>query len=223
MIACAYALLIPYGRENEDISRCSFLLSPFVSPFFSCVSSGGHALVALKTEGASPLHKATIIPRGVSLGMTMQLPEKDETSVTRKQLLAKLDVAMAGRVAEELVYGDQEVTTGASSDFNYATKLAREMVTKYGMSERVGYVSQEYEADGLSSEARSTIENEVKAMLEASHKRAKEILQRNRAALDALASSLMTHETLTREEIKQVVTSGKLSKESTSSATAPAA
>jgi len=184
---------------------------------------GGHALVALKTEGASPLHKATIIPRGSALGVTMQLPEKDETSATRKQLLAKLDVAMAGRVAEELVYGDQEVTTGASSDFNFATKLARDMVTKHGFNERVGYVSQEYEANGLSSETRRAIEEEVKAMLDASHKRAKNLLQRNRDALDALASNLMTHETLSGEQIKQVVTDGRVSDDASPTAPATAA
>lgn len=88
----------------------------------------GHAIVALNTEGAHPIHKATILPRGSALGMVTQLPSNDETSISRKQLLARLDVCMGGRVAEELVFGPDNVTTGASSDLNTATELAQYMV-----------------------------------------------------------------------------------------------
>ena len=88
----------------------------------------GHAIVALNTEGADPIHKATIIPRGSALGMVTQLPSSDETSISKKQLLARLDVCMGGRVAEELIFGQDHVTTGASSDLNSATELAQYMV-----------------------------------------------------------------------------------------------
>ena len=88
----------------------------------------GHAVVAFNTVGAYPIHKATIIPRGNALGMVAQLPEKDETSISRMQLLARLDVAMGGRVAEELIFGTDQVTTGARTDLQHATALARHMV-----------------------------------------------------------------------------------------------
>ena len=99
---------------------------------------GGHTLVAMLTKGASPVHKATIMPRGNALGMVMQLPDKDDKSMTRKQLLAMLDVCMGGRVAEELIFGGDNVTTGASQDLTSATQIARAMVTEYGFSDRVG-------------------------------------------------------------------------------------
>ena len=108
-------------------------------------------------QGARPVHKATIVPRGHALGMVMQLPDKDELNLTRKQLLAMLDVTMGGRVAEELIFGKDEITTGASSDLQQATRLAREMITKYGFSQTIGLASQEYNQGGLSSETRQKI------------------------------------------------------------------
>uniref|UniRef100_A0A7R9VRD6 AAA+ ATPase domain-containing protein n=1 Tax=Chlamydomonas euryale TaxID=1486919 RepID=A0A7R9VRD6_9CHLO len=131
---------------------------------------GGHALVAMFTPGADPVHKATIVPRGMALGMVSQLPEEDATSISRKQMLARLDVCMGGRVAEELIFGDDDVTSGASSDLKQATSLARAMVTKYGMSDKVGHVSLDYEDDGrsMSSETRAAIEAEVRTILQVS-------------------------------------------------------
>jgi ATP-dependent metalloprotease len=99
---------------------------------------GGHALVAMLTRGAMPVHKATIMPRGQTLGMVMQLPDKDDKSMTRRQLNAMLDVCMGGRVAEELIFGGDDVTTGASQDLSSASGIARAMVTQYGFSDRVG-------------------------------------------------------------------------------------
>lgn len=164
---------------------------------------GGHALVALFTEGADPVHKATIIPRGMALGMVTQLPEEDRVSMSRRQMLARLDVCMGGRVAEELIFGHDNVTTGASSDLKQATQLARAMVTKYGMSDKVGQLWLEYEDEGrsMSSEARAIVETEVRQLTEAAYTRAKAILQRHEKELHALAAALLERETLSGDQI----------------------
>lgn len=169
---------------------------------------GGHALVAHYTDGAHPVHKATVVPRGMALGMVTQLPETDdETSVSRRQLLAKLDVCMGGRVAEELIFGDNDVTTGASSDLEQATRLARAMVTRYGMSERIGQISLNYEDDGrsLSSETRAAVEDEVRSLLTAAYARATSLLKTHEHELHALAQELIDKETLTGAQIKDLL------------------
>jgi ATP-dependent metalloprotease len=169
---------------------------------------GGHALVAVYTEGAHPLHKATVVPRGAALGMVTQLPESDdELSVSRRQLLARLDVAMGGRVAEELIYGEGGVTTGASSDLEAATRLARAMVTRYGMSERVGQVAIPYEDGGasLSSETRTMVEEEVRRLVSAAHARATKLLRARERELHALAAELIEKETLTGAQVRALL------------------
>ncbi|KAM7256410.1 hypothetical protein ACFE04_012151 [Oxalis oulophora] len=168
---------------------------------------GGHALVAIYTDGALPVHKATIVPRGMSLGMVAQLPDKDETSISRKQMLARLDVCMGGRVAEELIFGENEVTSGASSDLQQATKLARQMVTKYGMSNEVGLVTHDYDDQGksMSTETRLLIEKEVKLFLERAYNNAKTILTTRSKELHALAHGLLEHETLSGAQIKTLL------------------
>ncbi|XP_076929778.1 ATP-dependent zinc metalloprotease FTSH 4, mitochondrial-like [Bidens hawaiensis] len=168
---------------------------------------GGHALVALHTDGAHPVHKATIVPRGMALGMVAQLPEKDETSVSRKEMLARLDVCMGGRVAEELIFGEDEVTSGASSDLEQATRLAREMVTKYGMSKEIGVVAHNYDDNGksMSTETRLLIEKEVQKLLENAYDNAKNILTRYNKEHHALANALLQHETLSGKQIKELL------------------
>jgi ATP-dependent metalloprotease len=169
---------------------------------------GGHALVALFTDGALPIHKATIVPRGPALGMVMQLPEKDQTSISRKQLLARLDVAMGGRVAEELIFGEAEVTTGASSDLQHATRLARDMVTKYGMSKKVGNIAHDYEENQgliISSETRQMIEDETRVLVEDAYERAKDLVKKHEKELHALAKALLTQETLSGCAIKRLL------------------
>lgn len=154
-----------------------------------------------------PIHKATIIPRGRALGMVSQLPERDELSLSKAQLLARMDVSMGGRVAEELVFGGENVTTGASSDFSSATAIARAMVTQYGMSERVGPIVVE-DLESLSAQTRDIIDAEVKVLLEQSRLRALTVIREHRGDLDRLASALLEYETLSRDELVQIVKGG---------------
>lgn len=172
---------------------------------------GGHALVAHLTQGADPVHKATIVPRGLALGMVTQLPEDDATSMTRRQMLARLDVCMGGRVAEELIFGADDITTGASSDLRQATALARAMVTKYGFSSRLGQVSLDYDDNGasMSSETRSIVEAEVKKLLSEAYERSSTLLKQHAQELHALASALIESETLSGEQIKALLSDVK--------------
>lgn len=138
--------------------------------------------------------------------MVAQLPENDELSISKAQLLARMDVAMGGRVAEELVFGPDNVTTGASSDFNQANAIARAMVTQYGMSEKLGplLVNPE-DMENLSPSTKDLIDSEVKRLLDASRSRAIKILTDHRYDLDRLAEALIEYETLSGEEIMRVL------------------
>eukprot|EP01117_Protostelium_nocturnum_P014960 TRINITY_DN5753_c0_g1_i1.p1 TRINITY_DN5753_c0_g1~~TRINITY_DN5753_c0_g1_i1.p1 ORF type:complete len:702 (-),score=233.24 TRINITY_DN5753_c0_g1_i1:62-2167(-) len=169
---------------------------------------GGHALVALYVEGSVPLHKATIIKRGRALGMTVQLPETDVESVSRKEMHAKLACMMGGRAAEEVVYGHSEVSSGASSDFKQATQLARSMVTLWGMSDEVGLISLDYEK--TSGNQRAMIDGEVKKILQDAYELAKKLLTDRRKELDRVADALLELETLSAEEIKDVANGKKV-------------
>ncbi|KAI4307138.1 hypothetical protein L6164_030357 [Bauhinia variegata] len=162
----------------------------------------GHAIVALNTEGAHPIHKATIMPRGSALGMVTQLPSSDETSISKKQLLARIDVCMGGRVAEELIFGQDHVTTGASSDLNTATELAQYMVSNCGMSDAIGPV---HIKDRPSSEMQSRIDAEVVKLLREAYDRVKALLKKHEKALHALANALLEYETLSAEEIRRIL------------------
>lgn len=162
----------------------------------------GHAVVAFNTEGAHPIHKATIMPRGSALGMVTQLPSDDETSISKKQLLARLDVCMGGRVAEELIFGQDQITTGASSDLKTATELAHYMVSACGMSDTIGPV---HVKEHSGSDMQSRIDSEVVKLLREAYDRVKALLKKHEKALHALANALLEYETLTAEEIKRVL------------------
>ncbi|MGB1539787.1 MAG: ATP-dependent zinc metalloprotease FtsH, partial [Rickettsiales bacterium] len=174
---------------------------------------GGHAIVALHVSASDPIHKATIIPRGRALGMVMRLPEADKLSVTREKLHADLAVAMGGRVAEELIFGYDKVTSGASSDIQQATRMARAMVTQWGMSDKVGPIfhgddQQEVflgqslvQNRTIAPETQSLIDVEVKEIVEKAYKKATDILKKHHDELETLAQGLLEYETLTGDEI----------------------
>ena len=174
---------------------------------------GGHALVALNVPATDPVHKATIIPRGRALGMVMQLPERDKFSMSYEQMTSRIAILFGGRVAEELIFGKDKVTSGASSDISQATKLARAMVTKWGFSDRLGAVeygeNQEEVFLGhsvarnqnVSEETAKIIDEEVRRLVESGEKEARRILTEKMEDLHTLARSLLEYETLTGEEI----------------------
>ena len=173
----------------------------------------GHALVSLNYSSSDPIHKATIIPRGRALGMVMRLPERDQISITREKMFANLAVAMGGRIAEEEVFGYDKVTSGASSDIKQATDLARAMVMQYGMSEKLGFLSygdNEEEVflgrsvartQSMSEETQKQVDSEVKVIVDTSYKNAEKIIKDKRKDLDIIAKGLLDYETLTGDEI----------------------
>ena len=177
----------------------------------------GHAICGLFTPGADPIHKATIIPRGRALGMVQYLPEKDRYSFTRQQMLARLVSVMGGRAAEELKFGYDEVTSGASSDIAAATNLARSMVTEWGMSDKLGpvlYAENSGEVflgksvtqnQNMSEETARLVDAEIKALVEEGHKKATSLLKEKTEEWERLAQALIEYETLTGEDIDKVI------------------
>lgn len=167
----------------------------------------GHAVVAVLTEGAMPVHKATIMPRGRALGMVSMLPEGDQTSQSLKEMFASMDVAMGGRVAEELTFGKEAITSGASSDIQHATRVARNMVTKWGFSDEVGivYHGGDTGEESASNETRGRIDSEVKKLTQDAYKRAKDLLNRYSYEHKLLAETLLEYETLTGDEVRDIV------------------
>ena len=171
---------------------------------------GGHALVATLTPHADPIHMATIIPRGNALGLVYQLP-KDETSITKAELLARIDVCMGGRGAEELIFGLDNVSTGASNDLQQATKLATEMVLRWGMSSKIGSVyKSKDDLKYMSSEMQHNVDREINLILNDSMSRVRSLLDFNRDKLNNIANALIEHETLTGDEVKNVISGQKL-------------
>ena len=177
----------------------------------------GHAIVAMKVPAADPVHKATIIPRGRALGMVMQLPEDDKLSMSKVEMTSRLAIIMGGRVAEELKFGDDNVTAGAASDIQQATRLARAMVTRWGYSDIIGPVDygsdqgdvflgqQLMQTSHISEETSRKIEEEVRKLIEKGKEDARKIMTEHRADWESVALGLLEYETLSGEEIAEIL------------------
>jgi len=177
----------------------------------------GHALVSLHVPGCDPLHKVTIIPRGRALGVTWNLPERDRYSMTMKQMKARLALCFGGRIAEQIIYGADELNTGASNDIQQATDMARSMVMEYGMSEKLGWLRYRDNQDevflghsvarsqSVSEETARMIDQEVRRLVEEGELTARKVLTDNLDQLHKLGAALLEYETLSGEESKRII------------------
>jgi cell division protease FtsH len=177
----------------------------------------GHAIVAIKIPGSDPIHKVTIVPRGRALGLTASLPEVDRHNYSKDWLIGSLAMFFGGRVAEELIFGADKVTTGAGNDIERATALARRMVTQFGMSERIGplavgdkeqeiFLGREFaQRREISERTAQMVDDEVKRLVDEAYARATEILAQNRELLDRIADALLERETIDREDLDRLV------------------
>ncbi|KAJ5707098.1 Mitochondrial inner membrane i-AAA protease supercomplex subunit YME1 [Penicillium malachiteum] len=176
----------------------------------------GHALVAYFSSSATPLYKITIVPRGMALGITHFLPEMDTVSRNYTEYLSDIAVAMGGKAAEELIFGEDNVTSGISADIQQATETAFTLITRFGYSKKLGNVDLSTNYDSLSSETKQEIEAEVRRLVEEARARANKILTEKRHELELLSKALIEYETLTKEEMEQVLRGEKLDKLSSS-------
>jgi cell division protease FtsH len=177
----------------------------------------GHAIVGMSLPEHDPVYKVTIIPRGRALGVTMFLPEEDRYSYSKRRIEGQIASLFGGRIAEELVFGPEAVTTGASNDIERATSLARNMVTKWGLSERLGplsYLEDEGEVflgrsvtqhKQVSDETAHVIDEEIRRVIDTSYAAARKILTENRDKLDVMAAALMKYETIDEEQLKDIM------------------
>ncbi|TNN81437.1 ATP-dependent zinc metalloprotease YME1L1 [Liparis tanakae] len=189
-------ILMGPERRSVEIDKQNKLITAY--------HESGHAIVAHYTKDAMPINKATIMPRGPSLGHVSMLPEDDRWSETRAQLLAQMDVSMGGRVAEEIIFGHEYITTGASSDFDGATKIAKMMVTRFGMCQKLGVMTYT-DMTAQSPETQAAVEHEVRVLLKDSYERAKVLLRSHTKEHKDLADALIMYETLDAKEIKLVL------------------
>jgi cell division protease FtsH len=184
----------------------------------------GHAIVAMHEAASDPIHKATIIPRGRALGMVVRLPERDTYSYHRDAMYANLSIAMGGRVAEEMIFGYDKVSSGASGDIQQATKLARSMVTQWGMSDALGPIQYEEQQESylgyggpqrraMSGDTAILIDAEIRKLVDGGYERAKMLLKKHKKQLDLLANALLEFETLSGDEIKQLLDTGKFERD----------
>ena len=182
----------------------------------------GHAVVGLNVPQHDPIHKATIIPRGRALGLVLSLPERDQLSVTKTKYKSQIAMAMGGKVAEELIFGEENVTSGASSDIQQVTRIARAMVTQFGMSEKLGnidyanrqetHLGPQQGALNAGPDTQEVIDTEVRRLVDEGYARARQILTDHNDQLENLAQGLLEYETLTGAEISRVIAGEALSR-----------
>jgi len=177
----------------------------------------GHALLAKLLKGCDPLHKVSIIPRGMALGVTMTLPEKDHLTYRKSQLLSRIAMLLGGRIAEEITFGEGEISTGASNDIEKATDLIRKMVTSYGMSDKIGpiavgkrnehvFMGRDFGADkNYSEEVASIIDREIKTIIEERYEFAKKLLLENKDIIEEIVKVLLERETLDEKEVDEII------------------
>ena len=177
----------------------------------------GHALLAKLLKNCDPLHKVSIIPRGMALGITMVLPEKDHLTMKKSQILDTITMTLGGRVAEEIVYGKDSITTGASNDVEKVSKMARNMVTAYGMSEKMGNMAYGRNEQNIflgrdfgmkrdySDEIAAEIDKEVKKIVDERYAIAKKLLTENRDMLEYISKNLLERETLDEKEFNELM------------------
>ena len=188
----------------------------------------GHALVSLHVDGCDPLHKVTIIPRGRALGVTWNLPERDRFTMTMKQMKARLALAFGGRIAEQLIYGADELNTGAANDIQQATDMARAMVMEYGMSEKLGWLRYRDNQDevflghsvaraqNMSEQTAQLIDEEVRRLVEEGENTARKVLTDHIDELHALTAALLEYETLSGDEARAVIAGETIQRENPS-------
>jgi len=177
----------------------------------------GHALVGIYVEGNDPLHKVTIIPRGRALGVTMNLPERDRYGFKKAEIHAKLAMMFGGRAAEEIIYGAENVTTGAGNDIQQATNLARRMVTEWGMSDKLGPLRYNENQDevflghsiarsqNISEATAQMIDEEIRGIIDTAETKAQDVLREHSEELHLLAKGLLEFETLSADEVHKVI------------------
>ena len=185
----------------------------------------GHALMMLESPHSDPLHKVTIIPRGRALGVTMSLPTDDKDSRSYIYLKERMGICFGGRVAEEMIFGAQNVSTGASQDIRVATNIARSMVTQWGMNKEIGPIAVE-EPDGevflgysisqrknVSEELAARVDAEIKALIDEAYAHCQSVLHEKRDELERIAQGLLEYETLTADEVHALIKGEKITRE----------
>lgn len=207
--------------ENEDLDEAidkviagpkKALWSPFKEREMTAYHETGHALLAFGDDFALPLHKLSIIPRGMALGVTWYVPEDDRSHITKNMLLSRVKTALGGRAAEEIIFGD--ITAGAANDLQYCTKIARKMVTQFGMSElgpiafgkdRETFLGDFGHVKDYSEEVAKQIDDKVQEIINNAYHEAKRILSSQREIMDAVVLELLDKETLDREEVERII------------------